>query len=51
MKTNPMTPVGTGDGPSPDLGPDPETGNVRGIREGIEEELVVGRTIERGIGI
>ena len=46
-----MTPVGIGDGPSPDLGPDLEIGNVRGIREGIGEELAVGRTIEKGIGI
>ena len=50
MKTNLMTPVGTGGGPSPDLGPDLEIGNVRGIREDIGEELSVGGTIERGIG-
>lgn len=51
MKTNHMRPVGTDDGPGLDLGPDPEIGNARGIREDIGGELVVGKMIERGSGI
>ena len=48
---NHTSPVGTGGGPGPDLGLDPGTGNVRGIKEDIGEELVVGKTIEIGIGM
>jgi len=51
METNHTRLVGTDDGPGLDLGPNPGIGNARGIREGIGEEPVVGRTIERGIGI
>ena len=48
---NHTSPVGTGDGPGPDLGLDPGIGNARGIKEDIEEELVVGKMIEIGIGM
>ena len=51
MKRNLTTPVGTDGDPSLDPGPDPGIGNVRGIRGGIEEDLEVGRTNERGIGM
>lgn len=50
-KTNRTSPVGTDDGRGLDPGPNPGTGNARGIKEGIGEELVVGKTIERGNGI
>lgn len=50
-KTNRTSPVGTDDGPGLDLGPNLGTGSARGIKEGIGEELVVGKTIERGNGI
>jgi len=51
MKTNRMNPVGTDGGPDLDPGPNPGTENARGIKEGIGEEPVVGKTIERGNGI
>ena len=51
MRTNHRSLVGTDDGPGPDLGPNPGIGNARGIKEGIGEDLVVGKMIERENGI
>lgn len=46
-----MSPAGPGDGLNLDLGPNLGTENVREIKEGTGEELEVGRTTGRGIGI
>lgn len=51
MKKNHTRPVGIDDGPGLYLGPDPGIGSAREIKEGIGEEPVVGKTIERRNGI